>query len=114
MAEHCPSRHPVLTWPNTEGRMRGKCECGFEGWLQTNGRMFAHARNVAGFSTPSIVRYERIYSPVSFLVLCGECGTVVGDEDVHDEWHQSVVDDLNLLRRQLKDLEPEEVTTAPA
>lgn len=91
-----------MVWPNEAGRRRGKCACGFEGFVNKNGRLHQHSRAITGFETPSLVGYSPLYEPAVFIIQCDECGSLVGDQDMHDDWHQSIVDDLNLLRRQME------------
>jgi hypothetical protein len=105
----CPSRDPVLTWTNEAGIARGRCPCGHESALLRNGRMRRHSRVIRGFSTPSLVGYVPEYSEALLenwedLIQCDECGALISDEDIHNEWHHSVVDDFNLLRKQIESL----------
>lgn len=102
--DRCTDRTPVLEWRNEAGRKRGKCRCGFEGWVQDNGRMYFHQRIAPGFTKPGLTHYEPSYESVDFLVLCEECGSVVGDQDAHDDWHNAVVEDLNQIRRKMEEL----------
>lgn len=66
--------------------------------------MYFHQRIAPGFAKPGLTSYEPSYESVDFLVLCEECGSVVGDQDAHDDWHNAVVEDLNQIRRKLEEL----------
>lgn len=99
----CPSRRPVDLWidPVTE-KARGRCGCGYEGWVSKNGHLYTHHREVPGFAMAGLTRYEPSYT-LEITVICQECGVLVLDTDVHDDWHNTVVEDLNAIRKELHD-----------
>ena len=100
----CPSQDPVRTW-TVSGKKRGKCTCGFEGWVSVSGRLYRHTREVRGFVTYGIDSYKPSYDKVDMLLLCNECGATVSDQDAHDDWHTTVVEDQRLLRKKVEWLE---------
>ena len=97
----CPSRVAVDLWMDAEtNRARGRCSCGYEGWVTTSGRMYSHSRLAPGFAAPGLTRYQPSYN-LGVITICGECGGLVMDTDAHDDFHNTIVEDLNLLRKEL-------------
>lgn len=95
--EACPGRIPKKKKGN-----RGVCaECGREGFINAKGVLYPHKREVANPVDPDdpiLVEYEPIYREVTLkLTACVDCGSLIANQAVHDQWHEAVVHDFRRL-----------------
>jgi hypothetical protein len=80
-------------------RARGRCSCGYVGWVTRAGKLYGHSRQAPGFVAPGLTQYTPSYN-LEITAVCQECGVLVMDTDAHDDFHLALVEDLNLIRKE--------------
>lgn len=70
--------------------------------MTRGGKLYSHSREAPGFTAPGLTRYTPSYN-LEITAVCQECGALVLDVDAHDDFHVTLIEDLNRIRKELAD-----------